>query len=509
MKMERSSGVLIHISSLPGPYGIGDMGPAAYDFLKILEASGHRFWQLLPLNPTDKVYNHSPYSTFSAFAGNPLLISPDVLAREGYIDAKDLPVQKGFKSEKVVFKKVEKFKEEVLDIAWKNSKKNKLKTPEYLKFSEQHEHWLDDYSLYLALRKKYNEGDWTKWPRPVKMRNPDALLKIKKELSEEIKKAKFIQFLFFSQWKQLVKEARKRNIKFFGDVPFYINHDSVDCWVNPHLFKLDAEGNPTHVSGVPPDLFSDTGQLWGTPVYNWKELKKAEYQWWISRLKQNLLLFDVVRLDHFRAFSAYWEVPASNKTAKNGKWIKTPGTEFFKKLKKEVPDMPFIAEDLGSLDQPVYDLIKRFNFPRMKVLQFAFGNDYRENPYLPFNHLPNDVVYTGTHDNNTTIGWYKKTEKKEKQHLKEISGKQVTGNNVHRVLHRLALQSVANLAIVPVQDLVGLGEEAIMNIPGSTEGNWSWRITQEQIPGQKIVKELRELNKVFGRFVETEVKKRL
>lgn len=499
MKIERSSGILMHITSLPGPYGIGDLGPAAYDFLEFLEASGHSYWQLLPLNPTDKIYNHSPYSTHSAFAGNPLLISPDLLQEEGYVDLDEIKSPEGIKAEKVIFEAVEQFKEKVLDLAWKNFRRKKTASPEYKEFIEQHAHWLDDYCLYLALRHKYNEVNWVDWPEDLKERAPQALKAAKKDLAEAIDKEKFIQFLFFSQWAQLVKEAHQRNIRFFGDVPFYINHDSADCWVNPSLFKLDEREKPTHVSGVPPDLFSKTGQLWGTPVYNWKELKNQHYEWWISRLRQNLLLFDVVRLDHFRAFSAYWEVPASEKTAIHGKWVTTPGTDFFHMLKKEIPDMPFIAEDLGSLDQPVYDLLEKFNFPRMKVLQFAFGDHFRENPYLPFNHLPNDVVYTGTHDNNTTIGWYKKAEKEEKEHLKNYVGESITLNKVHRALHRLALQSVANLAIVPIQDIVGLGEEAIMNIPGSTKGNWSWRITKQELPDTSLTEELAGLNEMYGR----------
>lgn len=498
--MNRSSGVLMHITSLPGPYGIGDLGPPAYDFLEFLQASGHHYWQLLPLNPTDRIYNHSPYSTHSAFAGNPLLISPDLLEKEGYVDLSQVVPPEGLKADQVVFEVIEDFKAEILDLAWKNFQRKKTLPADYKVFAEQHAHWLDDYCLYLALRHKYNDVNWVDWPVELKEREPQALEAAKEELVEAIDKEKFIQFLFFSQWATLIKEAHQRNIRFFGDVPFYINHDSVDCWVNPGLFKLDEEEMPTHVSGVPPDLFSKTGQLWGTPVYDWKELKNRHYEWWISRLKQNLLLFDVVRLDHFRAFSAYWEVPASEKTAIHGKWVNTPGVDFFKTLQKEIPEMPFIAEDLGSLDQPVYDLIAKFNFPRMKVLQFAFGDHYRENPYLPFNHLPNDVVYTGTHDNNTTIGWFKRAEKEEKEHLKNYVGEKITASNVNRVLHRLALQSVANLAILPIQDIVGLGEEAIMNIPGSTEGNWTWRLRKQEMPNKDLTEELAAQNEMYGRF---------
>ncbi|MEG9326807.1 4-alpha-glucanotransferase [Salinimicrobium catena] len=505
--MERSSGILMHITSLWGPYGMGDLGQNAYDFLDFLKRTGHSYWQLLPLNPTDKIYKHSPYSTHSAFAGNPLLISPELLEKDGYVDLKEVPLPKGIREDKVIFGPAEEYKEEVLSLAWKQHKKKKSSEPDFENFKKEHAHWLDDYCIYLALREKFGNINWIDWPAELRDREEEALTTAEKELQEPVEKEKFIQFLFFSQWSRLMAEAHHRGVKFFGDVPFYINHDSVDCWVNPSLFKLDEEKKPTHVSGVPPDLFSKTGQLWGTPVYDWKEMKKNDYEWWISRLRQNLLLFDVVRLDHFRAFSAYWEVEASEKTAIRGKWVKTPGVDFFNSLKKEFPEMPFIAEDLGSLDQPVYDLLEKFNFPRMKVLQFAFGDHYRENPYLPFNHLPNDVVYTGTHDNNTSIGWFSNAGKEEKEHLKEYTGMKVTPKNAHKVLYRLALQSVCDLAIAPFQDIIGLGEEALMNIPGSTEGNWTWRVKKEELPKDSEIEEVFKLNELYGRVVQEEEEK--
>lgn len=502
MKIERSSGILMHITSLPGPYGIGDLGPEAYNFLDFLEASGHRYWQLLPLNPTDKIYNHSPYSTHSAFAGNPLLISPDLMVKTGYIDSQDINAPKKSRPEKVNFSEVEPFKEKLFAKAWKKFGKQKQEDPKFEEFQKEHAYWLDDYCLYLALRNKFDGKSWLEWPDELRDREPKALKKAHAELEEPVIKEKFIQHLFFSQWKDLMAEAHKRNIKFFGDVPFYINHDSADCWVNPDLFKLDEDKNPTHVSGVPPDLFSKTGQLWGTPVYNWKHLKSNDFEWWVARLRQNLLLFDVVRLDHFRAFSAYWEVRASEKTAIKGKWVNTPGTDLFRVLRKEFPEMPFIAEDLGSLDQPVYDLLDKFEFPKMKVLQFAFGDHYSENPYLPFNHLPNNVVYTGTHDNNTTRGWFKTTGKEVKLHVKEYTGIFVSDKNIHKVFHRMALGSVAGLAIIPMQDIIGLGGEAIMNVPGSMEGNWTWRLRKSELPDDKQIKALHHLNMVYGRAEE-------
>ena len=501
MKIERSSGILMHVTSLPGKFGIGDLGPASYEFIDFLENSGHRYWQLLPLNPTDGIYNHSPYSSHSAFAGNPLLISPEFLEKDGYLELQDFSLPKELEEGKVVFEAVEKYKESLFDAAYRNFKEHKTAEVSYNSFLNEHGFWLNNYCLYLALREKFDRANWVDWPKDLRDREPSALEAVEKELAETIEKQKFIQFLFFSQWHGLMRHAHQKGIKLFGDVPFYVNHDSADCWANPGFFKLDEEKQPTHISGVPPDMFSDTGQLWGTPVYDWKELKKQQYGWWFARLRQNLLLFDLVRLDHFRAFAAYWEVPASEKTAMNGKWAVTPGVDFFKNLKKEFPKMPFIAEDLGDLDQPVFDLVEKFDFQGMKVLQFAFGDDNRENPYLPYNHVPHSIVYTGTHDNNTTQGWFQKVSKKAQGHLEDYLGQPVAPEKVHEVLHRMALQSVADLAVVPLQDILGLGEEALMNVPGSTKGNWTWRLTSEEIPLQDAAG-LRHKNDLYGRIPE-------
>lgn len=499
MKLERSSGILLHITSLPGEFGVGDLGPEAYKFLDFLKQSGHKYWQILPVNPTDGIYNHSPYSSHSAFAGNPMLISLELLEEEGFIDLQEFPVPSGMKAQKVIFDTVELYKTQVLDAAFQNFRKRKEKIPEYEEFLDNHASWLDNYCLYMALRQKYKKANWVEWPVNLRDRDPDALNNAEKELTDMIEREKFVQFLFFSQWSQLMKKAHKQGIKIFGDVPFYVNHDSADCWANPEFFKLDFEKQPTHISGVPPDMFSKTGQLWGTPVYDWKNLQKEAYSWWIERLRQNLLLFDVVRIDHFRAFAAYWEVPVGEETAINGKWKKTPGIEFFNVVKKEFPKMPFIAEDLGVLDQPVYDLLEKFNFPGMKVLQFAFGDDNRQNPYIPYNHSLNSIVYTGTHDNNTTRGWFKNGGIEIKEHLENYTGMEISKKEVHIILHRMALQSVSGIAIVPLQDVLGLGEEAIMNIPGSTKGNWSWRVTSEEIP-YDCTEELYEQNELYGRL---------
>ncbi len=497
MELERSCGILLHITSLPSPFGIGDLGPEAYEFIDFLETSGHKYWQLLPLNPTDAAYNHSPYSSYSAFAGNTLLISPELLEKEGYIDLQNFDIPTEADPEKVDFQKVSRFKEAVLEATYNSFRDKKEKVKKYKGFCKEHASWLNDFSLFKALHQKFN-SPWYSWPDELKNRKSGELKKAQKELAESIEKIKFFQFLFFSQWANLTEYAHLNDVHLIGDIPFYINHDSADCWAHSEYFKLDKNKVPLKISGVPPDYFSETGQLWGTPVYDWKKLKNKKFDWWIERLRQNLLLFDLVRLDHFRAFSAYWEVPAKDKTAVNGKWVKTPGHQFFKTVKKEFPKMPFIAEDLGQLDDPVYDLLAAFDFPGMKVLQFAFGEVGSPNPYLPYNHLPNNLVYTGTHDNNTTKGWYVNADKKAKHHLKEYSGNNITARNVHSHLHRMALGSVAKLAVTPMQDLIGLGSEGIMNTPGSTKGNWTWRMNYHQISVERAI-ELKALNELYGR----------
>lgn len=503
MELIRSSGILLHISSLPSDFGIGDLGPSAYEFVDFLEASGHSYWQILPLNPTDENFSFSPYSSYSAFAGNPLFISPELLIRDGWLRSTGTVEYKQFKPTKNSFRGAEAVKTEMLENAYQTYKSRREKVPEFEKFKEVEANWLKDYCLFLALWEKFGSPDWTSWPREFLLRDENALKKASKELASTIEKQQFIQFLFFSQWNELKSYATSKKISFFGDIPFYVTHNSADCWANAELFKLDQDGLPTHLSGVPPDYFSEEGQLWGTPVFDWTQLKKTKFDWWVRRIKQNLRLFDLVRLDHFRAFSAYWEVPAGEKTAVNGKWRKTPGDGFFQRLKKEFPTLPLIAEDLGDIDKPVYDLIAKYDFPGMKVLQFAFGEGISSNPYIPFNHSQHNVVYTGTHDNNTSLGWYKKAGKKEKDNLRIYTGKRITSNNVASILHKMALNSVAKLAIIPMQDILGLNDAARMNVPGTTEGNWIWRLRREDIPWERTAK-LKEINSFYGRLPEDE-----
>ena len=498
MNFERSSGILIHLSSLPSAHGIGDMGREAYKFVDFLATAGQRYWQLLPLSPTRHESGNSPYSSPSAFAGNVLVISPDELIREGYLSEKQIPHHPTFSESKVDFKNVIDYKVELLETAFKGWKKHKPQKA-YYQFCKIHQHWLDDYAIYMALRAWHGNSSWATWPEDLRRRKPAALKEAADELADQVKKEKFLQFVFYQQWIRLRDYAHKKGIQLIGDVPFYVNYDSADCWSHPDLFKLDENLQPESVSGVPPDFFSETGQLWGTPVFDWAALQNEDYQWWVQRLRQNLNLFDIVRLDHFRAFSEFWEIPAGEKTAVNGKWTSTPGKDFLKHLQKVFPSMPFIAEDLGIIDKPVYELRDNFELPGMLVLQFAFGDDVGENIFAPHNHTPNSIVYTGTHDNNTLKGWYDDAPREVRRNLCRYLGRRVTQKTVAELLHRTALQSVARLAIIPIQDILGLGSEAIMNIPGTSEDNWDWRLKQGLL-SEALARRLNHLNQVYGRI---------
>lgn len=501
MKLERSSGILLHITSLSSPYGIGDLGKSAYEFVDFLHQSGHHYWQLLPINPTEASFSHSPYSSFSAFAGNPLLISPQLLVQDGFLTKKDISSPPAFQKQKVEFDLVSSYKSELLERAYKNFIKNeKQYIIPFTEFCQENKKWLDDYSLYLTLKEKY-QSSWPEWPQAIRDRDPTMIEDLKSDLAQEIKKEKVTQYLFFSQWQKLVEYSHRKEISFIGDIPFYINHDSADCWANAAYFKLDEDKKPIKVSGVPPDYYSETGQLWGTPVFDWKILKNNGFDWWISRIEQNLRLYDVVRLDHFRAFAAFWEVPAKEDTAINGRWSTCPGNEFFKVVQQKFPDMPFIAEDLGLMDEPVYELLENFNFPGMKVLQFAFDENMGENSYIPHHHVQNSVVFSGTHDNNTSVGWFISLNKEEAGRLSDYVGMNVNKDNVHQILHRLALMSVSVLAIVPMQDILGLDEKAIMNRPGTDKGNWTWRMEFDQLPLEKT-EDLKKMNQTYGRWKE-------
>jgi 4-alpha-glucanotransferase len=501
---KRSAGLLLHITSLPSRFGIGDLGPEAYHFADLLHEAGQRFWQILPLNPTEGGYGHSPYSSHSAFAGNPLLISPELLVEDGLLQKKDLNTDIEFVEHRVEYDQVASFKMELWQLAFSNFKEqaDSHLHKDYQDFRQEHQDWLPDFAHFAAFKKKFENKSWVEWPKEIKRRDEQSIKELSNEMEYEVEFEQFLQFLFYRQWERLKQYCHEKDIRFFGDMPFYVSHDSADVWSHPSIFKLDKEGNATGVSGVPPDYFSETGQLWGTPVFDWKELAKHDYDWWIRRIDHNLLQFGLLRLDHFRAFSAYWEVPAGDDTAINGKWKESPGAEILSRLKNKYPKMPIIAEDLGEIDQPVRDLMQQFDLPGMLVLLFAFVSDEKafEGSYMPHNHTRNSIVYTGTHDNSTVRAWFKAAKAADRKSLSDYTFQEgLSEENVHEVMLRLALASVAQLAVIPVQDMLGLGKEAIMNKPSTANGNWQWRLRSNQF-SRKEAKKLRELTMLYGRM---------
>ncbi len=480
----RASGVLLHVTSLPSKFGIGDLGPAAFGFVDLLANSNQHYWSILPLTPTSRVYGNSPYMSESAFAGNPLLISPEILAEQGLI-GKDWQTQPASGPiGRVDFAGVEVLKKRMLDEAYKAFVKQP-KVAEFESFCSENVDWLDDYALYSVLREQSGQS-WFSWPNALRNRQKTALTQKTEALADNIQKTKFVHFLFFSQWKTLKAHCRNRGIKVVGDLPFYVSAESADVWVHPEIFKLNNQKKPRYVSGVPPDYFSKTGQLWGTPVYDWQRLKREGFDWWLSRLEHNLKLYDFLRLDHFRGFIAYWQVPAAAKTARIGKWIRTPAKSFFATVKNQFPALPFVAEDLGVITKPVSNTITRLGILGMKVLLFAFDGDKR-NPHLPQNHPQNTVVYTGTHDTNTVKGWFEEeASEKNKKTLTQHIGQQISPETVSGEFVKLALFSRANLCLVPMQDILGLGSEARMNNPARQTGNWVWRVTEKQLGSEKM-----------------------
>lgn len=497
----RGAGILMHITSLPSPFGVGDMGPEAYNFAGFLSRSGQKYWQILPLNPTGAEQNFSPYSSVSSMAGNTLLISPDLLVTAGLLKAEDLKPYQQAASDKADFAEAERIKNHLLNIAYHNFKTGNFTAlnRQFEQFIKQEANWLNDYALYLALKQHHNNAPWYRWPSQFSQRKLAALSRFVVQYSEEIEQIKWYQFIFQLQWQALKAHCSVLNIKLFGDLPFYVSHDSVDVWANPNSFCIDADGNMTGIAGVPPDYFNADGQLWGMPVYRWDVMKSKGYDWWINRLRKNLQLFDLLRLDHFRAFSAYWDVPAGEDTARNGQWKPGPGSDFFKAVKAALGDIPFIAEDLGDIDPPVFVLRDEFEFPGMKVLQFAFGDELPDSLYIPHNYQENYLVYTGTHDNNTTVGWFSQdTSKAVRKQVEQYTGQSAKAKNIHDVLGRVAYASTAKIAILPMQDVLGLDETARMNNPASAKNNWTWRITPNYVVDDIEIK-LLEWVKLYNR----------
>jgi 4-alpha-glucanotransferase len=511
MSFSRASGILLHPISLPGRFGIGDLGAEAYRFVDFLEETGQGLWQVLPLGPTG--YGDSPYQCFSAFAGNPLLVSPESLVADGLLDRSDIDSAPEFPRDKVDYGSVIQFRNALLKKAHANfiqASSDEVKD-EYLAFIGQAGWWLEDYAVYRAIKDAHEGREWTKWDPYLRDREDNAMHFFRENHAVEISAQKFYQYLFFKQWLKLARYANSRGVKIIGDAPIFVAHDSADVWANRHLFYLDDEGNPTKVAGVPPDYFSQTGQLWGNPIYRWDVMKANGYRWWIERIRQALATVDILRIDHFRGFEKYWAVPAGETTAVNGRWEEGPGADFFDALRSAFVDirgeLPIIAEDLGYITPEVIALRDQFGFPGMQVLQFAFGADPQADAYKPYNYVPNSVVYTGTHDNDTTIGWFTSegAGMSTRSH-DEVSGERefalkylgTDGGEINWDFIRLALASVANTAIIPLQDVLGLGSEARMNVPSRESGNWAWRYTPDQLTPE-IRRRLAEMTEIYGR----------
>ncbi|RCH55399.1 4-alpha-glucanotransferase [Mucilaginibacter hurinus] len=499
---KRGSGILMHITSLPAAFGIGDIGPQAKKFVDFL-ASGHqKYWQILPLSPTEPAAGNSPYSSFSSVAGNKLLISPQVLLAEGLLSEKDVADATLSITNVVDYEKAAEVRKPLFEKAWQNFKASLVEKSDssFKHYCNDEGAWLDDFALYTVLKYHHGGKPWYQWQQHYKLRDKAALNSFAEKHADEILKEKWLQYTFKQQWLQLKLYSNSKQVSIIGDMPFYISYDSADVWANEGLFDLDNEGNMRAVAGVPPDYFNADGQLWGMPVFRWDKLKQTGYAWWIQRIKKNLELYDLLRLDHFRAFSAYWQVPADEDTAVNGSWQPGPGKDFFSAVKKKLNELPFIAEDLGDIDEDVYQLRDEFELPGMRVLQFAFGDDIAKSPYIPHNYTENTVAYTGTHDNNTTVGWYADViDKKTSKRIKKYSGQKVTPKNIHEILHRMLLASVANTVIVPLQDVLGLDDKARVNIPASTENNWVWRLTDIS-EAEYFTRRLRDMTLLYNRF---------
>lgn len=498
-QLQRRSGILLHPTSLPSSYGIGDLGMEARDFVDFLENAGQHLWQILPLTHTG--FGDSPYQSFSAFAGQPLLISPDHLKELGLIDDTHLKDCPQADASQIDYGSVIPWKETVFRLAYSHFDSNadsRLKK-EFQDFCKEQDFWLDDYALFMACKKENGGKSWLFWDESFRTPTKEMKAELQHQLSAEIGYYQFLQFIFFLEWKDLKQYANKHGVQIIGDIPIFVSMDSADVWANQHLFQLDSKGYPLAVAGVPPDYFSATGQLWGNPLYNWDAHQKEGFAWWISRIKSQLQNLDILRIDHFRGFEAYWSIPYGEETAINGEWIKAPGAELFKAIQNALGEnLPIIAEDLGVITPEVDALREQFHFPGMKVLQFAFDST-GENNYLPHQfQSPNCVCYTGTHDNDTTKGWYNTLAddcQSKVNNYAAADGKQ----NISRQMIRLCLGSTASYAIFPLQDALALGSEARMNIPGTPSGNWAWRY-EENILTSDLAKELKELTVLYGRY---------
>jgi 4-alpha-glucanotransferase len=498
VRFPRSSGILLHPTSLASPYGIGDLGAEARRFVDFLVRAGQKVWQVLPLGPTG--YGESPYQCFSAWAGNPMLISLERLVEQGCLDASALASTLKFPEDAVDFERLNPWKTALLESATQHGSG-------FEDFCEANQNWLDDFALFMALKAQHHGVTWTQWEPGARDREPKALAKWRQQLAAPVDAQKFLQFVFFEQWRELREYARERDVRIMGDLPIYVSHDSADVWVNRQYFHLDAQGNPTVVSGVPPDYFSQTGQLWGNPIYRWDALAQDGYGWWLDRFRATFQMVDMIRLDHFRGFEAYWEIPALEPTAVNGRWVKGPGAALFRAAKAKLGELPFVAENLGVITPEVEAIREEFGFPGMAVLQFAFGTDAQAPTFRPHNYPREVVAYTGTHDCDTTVGWWSSEGRGESTRSDEDIRRErdfamrylnTDGKEIHWTFLRALEASVADTVLIPMQDVLGLGTEARMNQPATLGGNWRWRYRPGALTPE-LAQRLRELAELYER----------
>ncbi len=484
----RASGILAHLSSLPSDYGIGDMGPCAREFVTFLAGIRQSYWQILPLCPTSSGMCHSPYGGYSAFAGNPLFISPEMLVEEGFLTNADLPdedTHEGYDPRRVSYTTIEAEKRQLLELVFERHGREFENDLEFKTFCQENGSWLEDFALFSTLKQRHNGASWESWPKPLRFRDAAALDKWSDEGAEALAKVRLEQYLFQSQWNALKLFCNENGVNIIGDLPIYVTYDSADVWAHPGLYRLDEERRPTHVAGVPPDYFSATGQRWGNPVYNWEAHRSEGFSWWVQRFLHDFQRFDFMRVDHFRGFAAYWSIPASEPTAVNGTWEESPGEELFNTLLRRCGSLPLIAEDLGVITAEVRELKQRFDLPGMKILQFAFGDEWSK--HVPHMHDKHAVIFTGTHDNNTVRGWFtEEASQAERQTLARYLGHPPSEDDAHVAFIRMGLQSVGNTAIFPMQDILGLGAEHRMNTPATIDGNWEWRMLPSEVSVDRL-----------------------
>jgi len=506
MTFPRSSGILLHPTSLPGPYGIGELGPEAHRFADLLHDAGQKIWQVLPLGPTG--YGDSPYQCFSAFAGNPLLLSLDRLVERGYLETSDLEERPLFSDDHVDFNRVIEWKTPLLRKAYQGFAETDFPNSDYDFFNTRHGEWLHDFALFMALKQKHQSAAWTSWEPKYALRDETALQQVQRwDLREEIAYQKFIQFEFERQWLELKAHCENIDIRLMGDVPIYVALDSSDVWSHPELFDLLPNGEPRLIAGVPPDYFSATGQCWGNPIYRWEQHAKEGYLWWIARFRRSLEMLDLIRLDHFRGFEAYYEIPGGATTAVHGRWVKGPGAALFEALQGALGELPIVAENLGLITPEVEALRNQFGFPGMAILQFAFGNDPQAPVFKPHNYEHHLVAYTGTHDNDTVVGWWRSTGAADSTRSAEDVAREMDlarrylntdGSEINWVMIRTLMASVANTVLFPLQDVLGVGSEGRMNLPGTASGNWRWRYRSEDLMPATAVR-LKQIAETYER----------